>query len=122
MPADRDLLLRLIVHKTPGHIVYTAMRNQRTDFPTLACAVSDIGGGLRAVIGARPTKAMSVTPDRTLLTRDINEETAAAFADEIAAKTPTASNLRASADYRTHLIRVLTARAVLQLGGISEWN
>ncbi len=122
MPADRDLLLRLIVHKTPGHIVYTAMRNQRTDFPTLACAVSDIGGGLRAVIGARPTKAMSVTPDRTLLTRDINEETAAAFADEIAAKTPTASNLRASADYRTHLIRVLTARAALQLGGISEWN
>lgn len=122
MPADRDLLLRLIVRKTPGHIVYTAMRNQRTDFPALACAVTDIGGTLRAVIGARPTKAMLITPGHPLTADDITEQTAATFADEIAAGTPTASNLRASAEYRTHLIRVLTARAALQLGGIREWN
>ena len=39
-----------------------------------------------------------------------------AFAEDIASRVTTASNLRASAAYRTHLIRVLTARAVQKLG------
>ena len=35
MERDNDILVRLIVKKTPGRFVYTAMRNQRTDFPVL---------------------------------------------------------------------------------------
>jgi len=52
MEHDRDLIVRLIIRKTPGRFVYSAMRNQRTDFPVLTCAVSQIGGEYRAVIGA----------------------------------------------------------------------
>ena len=115
-PCDRDILVRLIVHKTPGHVVYCAMRNQRTDFPTLACAVSDIGGTHRAVIGARPTKAVILSDENGHLANGITAESANAFAEEIASRVTTASNLRASAEYRTHLIRVLTARAVRKLG------
>ena len=40
MPYDRDLLVRVIVRKTPGRFAYQAMRNQRTDIPVLNCAVS----------------------------------------------------------------------------------
>ena len=34
------------------------MRNQRTDFPVLACAVSYMNGEYRASIGARPARAI----------------------------------------------------------------
>ena len=44
MKKDRDILVRLIVKKAPARIVYTAMRIQRTDFPVVTCAVSQVGG------------------------------------------------------------------------------
>jgi len=120
-PFDRDILVRLIVRKTPGRVVYSAMRRQRTDFPVLACAVSDIGG-LHTVIGARPAKAMVIRDDTGLTVDRITEETAHAFAESVARRVPTAGNLRGSAAYRTHLIRVLTERAALRLGGEDKWN
>ena len=117
MPKDNDILVRLIVKKTPGRVVYTAMRNQRTDFPVLTCAVSNVKGRYRAVIGARPAIARVYEDETSLLAGGINAESAKAFADAIAKKVPTQSNVRGSAAYRTHLIRVLTQRALLELGG-----
>lgn len=119
MPRDNDILVRLIVKKTPGRFVYTAMRNQRTDFPVLACAVSVLNGEYRAVIGARPAKAMIIRDENGLLAGGIDENSAKAFAEYTAAHAPTASNVRASAEYRTHLVKVLVRRAALELGGIA---
>ena len=118
MKKDNDILVRLVVKKTPGRFVYTAMRNQRTDFPVIACALSKVDGEYRAVIGARPAKAMVIRDTRGLLAQGISEESAKAFAGFAANTAPTDSNIRASAAYRTHLIRVLTERAALELGGI----
>lgn len=118
MPYDRDLLIRLIVKKTPLKIVYLSMRNQRTDFPVIACAVSCVNGSYCASIGARPAKAMLIHDEKGLLNIGINEESAQVFAEYTAENAPTASNVRASAEYRTHLIQVLTARACKKLGGI----
>ncbi|MBE6932306.1 MAG: xanthine dehydrogenase [Ruminococcaceae bacterium] len=117
MKYDRDLLVRLIVKKTPGRFVYTSMRNQRTDFPVITCAVSEMNGEYRVVIGARPGRAMVLRDDLGLLKHGISEESAAAFAEFAAKKVPTGSNLRAGAEYRNHLIRGLTQRAFMQLGG-----
>ncbi len=113
MKKDNDILVRLIVKKTPGKVVYTAMRNQRTDFPVLTCALSNIGGEPKAVIGARPAKAMVIRDENSLLPVDPK-----AFAAYVAEKAPTDSNIRGSAAYRTHLIRVLTERAAKELGGM----
>lgn len=118
MPYDRDLLLRLIVRKTPIKIVYASMRNQRTDFPVITCAVSSMNGAYRASVGARPAKAMLLRDENGLLNEGITEESAQAFAEYTAKNAPTASNVRASAEYRTHLIKVLTARVCKKLGGI----
>lgn len=107
MKKDNDILVRLIVKKTPCKIVYSSLRNQRTDFPVLACAVSCMNGRYRASIGARPARAM-------LLCREQSE----GFAAFVAENTPTEGNMRGSAAYRTHLIRVLVERAVNQLGGM----
>lgn len=110
MKKDRDLLVRLIVKKSPCRIAYTSMRNQRTDFPVLACAVSCIGNEYRASIGARPSQA--------ILTCSENPGSPAEFAAFVAEHTPTGGNLRGSAAYRTHLIRVLTERCMTELGGM----
>lgn len=114
---DTDILIRLIVKKRPGSFVYTALRNQSTDFPVLTCALSQVDGEYRAVIGARPGRAMVVRDTRGLLEGGITEESAAAFADFLAQTVPTGTNLRGSAEYRSHLVRVLTHRGLLELGG-----
>ncbi|MGM9550340.1 MAG: FAD binding domain-containing protein [Faecousia sp.] len=118
MKHDRDILVRLIVKKTPGKFVYQAMRNQRTDFPVLTCAVSQLDGKYRAVIGARPDRAVVIRDEENLLCGSITEQSAAAFAEYVAQHVSTGSNLRGSAAYRTHLVKILTRRAVLELGGI----
>ena len=118
MKKDKDILVRLIVKKAPVKIVYTAMRNQRTDFPVLTCAVSQLGGEYRAAIGARPGRAMVFRDEAGLLWEGLTPESAAAFAQAAAEKVPTEGNLRGSAAYRSHLAGVLTRRAMLELGGI----
>ena len=112
MKKDNDILVRVIVKKAPGKVVYTAMRNQRTDFPVLTCALSNIGGEIKAVIGARPAKAMVIRDENGLM------PDGKAFAAYVAQNAPTDSNIRGSAAYRTHLIRVLVERAAKELGGM----
>lgn len=117
MKADKDILVRLIVKKKPGKFVYTAMRNQRTDFPVIACCVSEMGGEYRAVIGARPAKAMIVRDEQGILAEGLNASSAAAFARYVSENVPTGSNVRAGAAYRKHLVRVLVERSIHELGG-----
>ena len=107
MKKDNDILVRLIVKKTPCKVVYSSMRNQSTDFPVLACAVSRMNGEYRASIGARPARAIL-----------LRSEKADGFADFVAENAPTKGNIRGSAAYRTHLIRVLTQRSMNKLGGM----
>lgn len=115
MPRDRDILVRIIVKKQPLSIVYSAMRAQRTDFPVLTCAVSRVGGEMRAVIGARPGKAMLFRDAHNILADGITPESAQCFGEYLAEKTPTEGNIRGSAAYRTHLVKVLAKRALLEL-------
>ena len=107
MKKDNDILVRIIVKKTPCKVVYTAMRNQSTDFPVLACAVSCMNGEYRSSIGARPARAIL-----------LRSETAEGFADFVAGNAPTEGNLRSSAAYRTHLIKVLVDRSMKNLRGM----
>ena len=107
MKKDNDILVRLIVRKTPCKVVYTAMRNQRTDFPVIACAVADMNGEYRASIGARPARAILIRGEKS-----------EGFADFVAQNAPTEGNIRGSAAYRTHLINVLVERSVRELGGM----
>ena len=107
MKEDNDILVRLIVKKTPCKVVYSSVRNQRTDFPVLACAVARTNGEYRASIGARPARAMLV-----------RSADADGFASYVADKVPTEGNMRGSAEYRTHLIKVLVERSMQELGGV----
>lgn len=107
MKKDDDILVRLIVKKTPCKVVYTSMRNQRTDFPVIACAVARLNEEYRASIGARPGRAVLVRTEQP-----------DGFAAFVAEQAPTESNLRGSADYRSHLIKVLVERSMTNLRGV----
>jgi len=115
MKPDNDILVRLIVKKSPCRIVYTSMRNQRTDFPVIACAVSCLNGEYRAAIGARPSRAQLYRDVNRLVDGAVTEEKARAFSSYVAGVVVTGSNLRGSAAYRKHLVKVLTERCMTEL-------
>ena len=110
MPYDRDILTRICLRKTPGlKVQYQSVRATQTDFPILTCAAARTAQGqYRFAIGARPMKAVLVTPDCD----------PAQLPAAVQAAVKTGSNLRGSAAYRTHLVGVLVKRAVQALGNL----
>ena len=124
MPKDRDILVHIIVKKTPLKTAYLSQRNTRTDFPVLACCVSLSESGVKAVYGARPARAFLVTDEENILagidemSAEEKKEAFLRFADFAAAKVPTSGNMRGSAEYRSLLVKVLTRRALEAVGGI----
>lgn len=123
---DRDVLVRILVRKLPASFHYSSVRNTRTDFPVLTCAAArfdtETGPDHRFAIGARPGRAIVIEDGDGILSGgstayESREEQARAFGEYAAAHVPAGSNMRGSAGYRKHLVKVLTQRAVLQMGG-----
>lgn len=118
MKRDNDILVKVIVKKQKGRYAYLTHRNAKTDFPVLAVALSMTAKEAYVVVGARPGIAMcSEIPadwkeklEQGICTAEEIEELASALARQI----PTGSNMRGSAEYRSHLAKVLIGRA---LGG-----
>lgn len=117
MKYDRDILVRIIVKKTQAHFCYQSVRITKTDFPVLTCAAALTGAGVQVAVGARPSKAALVKDENNLAALPMTEAKAEAFAEYAAQLLPTQSNPRGSAKYRTHLIKVLVQRCLLELGG-----
>ena len=92
-----------------------------TDFPTLNLTAAIFADKMRISIGARPGKAMLFEDTAGLLKGltdgSVTEEVIHTFAKEIKEKLPTGSNMRGTAEYRSHLAEVMTVRALRILGG-----
>ena len=125
----RDVLVSVIVPKNAKGVVYLSQRNQSTDFPVLTCAVANRSGRYVAVIGASPYMAEPVwdedgildditgaeTGGNAALTENSeNNEKIEKFAGYVAEHIRFGSNIRAGAEYREMICRVLTRRAVTQ--------
>ena len=119
MERDNDILVRVIVKKTPGKGSYQSHRNTKTDFPVLAVAADRYGDELKVAVGARPMKAVCLhIPAEQLDTcTDLKK-----FAKELADQVPMGSNMRGSAAYRTHLAEVLIRRALEKITDGGEKN
>ncbi|MCQ2553120.1 MAG: hypothetical protein MJ150_02325, partial [Clostridia bacterium] len=103
--SDNDILVRIIVKKEAAKIAYNAVRVQSTDFPMLTCSVCKTDKAYRIAIGARPAKAC-------LVEADLNEKD---IPNYVASKVRTGSNFKGSAEYRKHLVKVLTERCLAML-------
>ena len=125
----RDVLVSVIVPKNAKDVVYLSQRNQSTDFPVLTCAVANRSGRYVAVIGASPYMAEPVWDEDGILDgiADAKTDSNAAltdnsennakidkFAEYVAEHIRFGSNIRAGAEYRERICRVLTRRAVTQ--------
>lgn len=113
MPYDRDILAAVLLPKRGQRAHYLTHRATATDFPVLACAVCRTERGWQAAVGARPQRAALVEDTDGLLAGGVTAESAAAFADFAAGRLNFSSNMRGSADFRRHLCRVLTRRALI---------
>ena len=112
MPSERDILVRVLLPKSPVKVDYRSMRNTATDFPVLTCAVC-VGEETVCALGARPGAAMLIRDEKGLLSGGITGESAQAFADFAAETAQFGSNMRGSAEYRRKLARVLVRRSLL---------
>ncbi len=113
--STRDVLVRVIVPKGVRKTVYLSQRNTATDFPSLACAISETDGRYSCAIGARPGKALVLSDKDGILKDGITEESAAAFGAYIAENCTFGSNLRGSAEYRKKICAVLVRRALMKM-------
>lgn len=121
---ERDILEEICIRKQPGfHMVYKAHRNSRTDFPVLNAAVSLEETGGKLVFGARPLAAFGLPMAKEVREKiqagALTEAEAAAYMEQTAEKVPVGSNMRGSAAYRAHLVRVLGRRGLLKLQELS---
>ena len=108
MPFDRDILVRVYIPKEKAAFFYQSVRPTKTDFPALTCAAARLAdGAYRFAVGARPGRAVVLTPQCA----------PGELPEIVSAQVATGSNLRGSAAYRKHLIRVLVRRAVDELEG-----
>ena len=117
---DRDILVRIFVKKRPLKIAYLSQRNTKTDFPVLTCAVSNSGENWKAVIGARPQRAVVIKDTEGMLGEKYSQEDLLRFAAYVKENTATASNMRGSAEYRKILTETLVKRTCMQIGGMDE--
>lgn len=114
-PIDRDILVKVIVKKTPIKVCYQSQRNTKTDFPVLTCAMSCLDGHYRTVIGARPLKAQCY--DDMGLEDELNQGQVDHYMSLISEKLVLGSNLRASSEYRRRISKVLIKRCFEALKG-----
>ncbi len=120
MPYDRDILVRIIVKKEKLRASYRSVRITKTDFPVLACSAALTKDGVKMAFGARPGKAVLLTDMENIIDGEITEEKAKAFAAYAAQNIKTGSNMRGSADYRSHLVSVLAERILMDIGGLEK--
>lgn len=112
---DKDILMSVIVRKSKRAFRYDSIRQTKTDFPVIACAV--VTGMVHGretwyfTVGARPMKA-ALVEKHWEIPRDASEEQIAEYARIVAEEYSYGTNMRGSADYRKHLAEVLLGREI----------
>lgn len=119
---DRDVLIRVIVKKKPVSMFYEAVRVTETDLPVLTCSAVRFAedDAFTVCIGARPGRAILVEKQGNRFTSGASQETILEFARAARESVPTKSNLRASAEYRSHLVEVLVKRALTKVFSVTS--
>lgn len=127
---DTDILVNIIIKKHDIKAFYEAVRITQTDLPVLTCcATRDLSdNSCNVVIGARPGRAIRVKDADNILSGmtihntdsqkdkvsqgNTGDDVIERFAEFAKNTVKTQGNMRGSAEYRSHLVGVLTQRAL----------
>ncbi len=107
----KDILVKIIIKKDGKKATFKTMRNSKSDYAILNCAVSYLDGEYRVAVGARPGRAVVTTIKNGQLKNDNLEKTVEKIADEMKFGT----NMRASGEYREMIAKVLIRRSIEEL-------
>lgn len=117
MPRDRDILIRIHIKKDDRKVAYFTHRLSATDFPVLTCAVAKKEEKWKAVIGARPMKAV-MTEDLGLPEDILNKKKEVTRAiDRAVGRLSFGANMRAGKEYREVLAKALLQKGIEKIAG-----
>lgn len=120
MPKNTDILMYIIVKKIEEPIVYLSQRNTATDFPVIACCVARKNGKMVASVGARPKQAKLVVDEEGMMQSAKSKEDCQRFSEYVVSQLDFGTNIRATAEYREYIAKILTRRAcqkILEMEG-----
>ena len=114
---EKDILVKLIIHKEDGLGYYYKMKKTGLDFAVVNVAVAKLNGSIKIIVGARPSlatfavKAMEYVNSQKEITDEVIEETAQIAVDELKFGT----NSKASKEYRIELAKVYVRRGLKEV-------
>lgn len=115
-PSEKDILLKVLIRKNGARAAYGCIRRSFSDYPVLNVAVSEAEGQWRIAVGARPMAArIARAASARLSTADAVAAAVDEAADLAAEELAYGGNMRASAEYRQAMSRVLVKRAVMEV-------
>lgn len=107
----KDILVKIIIKKDGKSATFKTMRNSKSDYAILNCAVSNLDGEYRVVVGARPGRAVVAKIENEKFKIENLEEIIKKIVDEMKFGT----NMRASGEYRKMIAKVLIRRSIEEL-------
>lgn len=119
MPYKKDILEKIMIKKQAGKASYQMFRNAESDFPIVNLAVSCSDGTFKVAVGARPQRAVLAPETAAFLsTADFTnpQETINRAQEILVSEITFGKNMRASAQYREKIAKVLLKRAIKEVG------
>lgn len=116
----KDLLEKVILKKNVSAGSFQTIRNSAVDYAILSVAVAKSDGKYRVSVGARPQRATLALEAMGFLNDNvINEDNINKACDMVSEELYFGTNNRGSSEYRRALAKVLTKRAMMEVG---QWK
>ena len=113
---DNDVIMEIIVNKDGRRAFYESFRLTDTDFPVISAALGVGKKGRYFAIGARPAKARLLVVDYTEYPEKLSSDEIRSLAEYVAESFNYGTNIRAGAEYRRHIAKVLAERLLKKTG------
>lgn len=113
----RDILEKVIIKKNVSAASFQTIRTSAVDYAILSVAVALIDGKYRIAVGARPQRAeLALGAMEFINENEFNEENISKTCHMVSEELHFGTNNRGSAEYRRELSKVLTKRAIMEVG------
>jgi len=113
---DNDVLTEIIVNKDGRKAFYESFRLTDMDFPVISASLGIGENGRYFAIGARPSKAKLLFVNYTEFPEKLSSEELKSLAEYVSESFSYGTNMRAGADYRKHIAKVLAERLIKKTG------